>query len=457
MSRIPVLILSSNLVLALAGVGPAEAQDAHYWHRQYGNRAYLLGGAVIGSAEDVSAVYYNPALLVFLEHRSLSASGSAYHAYDVALDNALGRGKNLTTSVVGAEPSLVAGEISLGETRDRRLAYSILFRHDFNAVMELRGPVSLPGLLGDARARIAYEDRIDEMWSGLSFAQRVGKGVSVGASLFTTYRTHRSRRNFLTVSDTIGEYGAAIQRDDFDYTYVGLVVKLGVGGRAGDASWGITTTVPAIRLAGSGSKSYDRLLVAFQQDPDQLLEYLVTDTQSGIRTEYRTPVSIGVGFAYRVGSARLHTSAEWFDGLDAYRVLDTAPLEGPGDPDPIDFDLRESGRSVVNWGLGMEVSATSTVAVYAGYHTDRSTIESPEPGGPIGVWDLHHVSGGVTLQFGDKRISLGAVHARGSEPIPGAVDLVPGILDTFGETSLIRDLEAEYRSFTLLIGIDVDY
>ena len=41
----------------------AYAQTAHYWTDQYGSRSRLLGGAVIGSVDDLAAVYYNPARL----------------------------------------------------------------------------------------------------------------------------------------------------------------------------------------------------------------------------------------------------------------------------------------------------------------------------------------------------------------------------------------------------------
>ena len=40
------------LAICLVFTGVAAAQDAHYWNKQYGNRAYLLGGAVIGSSND---------------------------------------------------------------------------------------------------------------------------------------------------------------------------------------------------------------------------------------------------------------------------------------------------------------------------------------------------------------------------------------------------------------------
>jgi len=55
------------LLLLSVGVQDASAQDSHYWTTQYGNRSRLLAGAVIGSVDDVSAVFYNPGALALIE------------------------------------------------------------------------------------------------------------------------------------------------------------------------------------------------------------------------------------------------------------------------------------------------------------------------------------------------------------------------------------------------------
>ena len=59
----------------------AYAQDAHYWTDQYGSRSRLLGGAVIGSVDDLAAVYYNPARLALIPDPGLLLSTMAcvYH------------------------------------------------------------------------------------------------------------------------------------------------------------------------------------------------------------------------------------------------------------------------------------------------------------------------------------------------------------------------------------------
>ena len=48
------------LVGSILSSHPARGQDSHYWSEQYGTRAALLGGPMIGSVRDLSATYYNP-------------------------------------------------------------------------------------------------------------------------------------------------------------------------------------------------------------------------------------------------------------------------------------------------------------------------------------------------------------------------------------------------------------
>ncbi len=57
---LPVVVWAA---LFLFAAGEVIAQDSHYWTLQYGPRSSLLGGAVIGAVDDVSATFYNPGAL----------------------------------------------------------------------------------------------------------------------------------------------------------------------------------------------------------------------------------------------------------------------------------------------------------------------------------------------------------------------------------------------------------
>ncbi|MCK5572460.1 MAG: hypothetical protein KAJ12_06850, partial [Bacteroidetes bacterium] len=57
MMRTNVLIGIQIVLLLLLNIS-APGQETYYWNIQYGTRSTLLGGAVIGSASDLSATYY---------------------------------------------------------------------------------------------------------------------------------------------------------------------------------------------------------------------------------------------------------------------------------------------------------------------------------------------------------------------------------------------------------------
>jgi hypothetical protein len=53
-SQIPAMILLATIGIA----GGAAAQDSQYWTNQYGTRAELLGGVVVGSIKDLASTFY---------------------------------------------------------------------------------------------------------------------------------------------------------------------------------------------------------------------------------------------------------------------------------------------------------------------------------------------------------------------------------------------------------------
>jgi len=110
------------LTVALAGslAAPAAAQDNHYWTTQFGNRARLLGGAVVGSANDLSALYYDPGALALVTKPELLLSGTVFQYESVGVANALGPGNKLSDSSFALVPSLFAGEIHFAKTQRRQ-------------------------------------------------------------------------------------------------------------------------------------------------------------------------------------------------------------------------------------------------------------------------------------------------------------------------------------------------
>ena len=84
-------MLKTYLLLALTFASTeVNSQSAHYWTESFGTRSMLLNGVVIGSVEDLGAVYYNPARLSQFESPAFVISGQVYELSSVIIENGKG-------------------------------------------------------------------------------------------------------------------------------------------------------------------------------------------------------------------------------------------------------------------------------------------------------------------------------------------------------------------------------
>ena len=122
----------STIQLAFAGAWfsrtPLMAQATHCWNSRPGNRARLLGGAVVGSVNDIDSVYYNPGGLALLENAELLLSGKVLENTQVAVEDESGGRLKADNTRFDIAPSFFAGEIKPGNPDRGRLAYSFLTR-----------------------------------------------------------------------------------------------------------------------------------------------------------------------------------------------------------------------------------------------------------------------------------------------------------------------------------------
>ncbi len=115
--------------LALATLcGASFAQDTNYWTQQYGTRSNLLGGAVIGSATDMSATYYNPGAIALFEEASFLLSAKVYEYSTLKVEGGANESRALTTSSITPTPDLLAGSLNFHWLGKHKLSYSLLTR-----------------------------------------------------------------------------------------------------------------------------------------------------------------------------------------------------------------------------------------------------------------------------------------------------------------------------------------
>lgn len=431
--------------------GSAAAQDNHYWTTQFGNRARLLGGAVVGSSDDSSAVYYNPAGLALIEKPDFVLSGTVFQFESVKIKDALGPGRDLSNSRWFQAPSLFAGELRLKALGENRVAYAFLTRYDAEFRLTERADVtelfepSIPGIRFASQG-VDYETRLREYWIGGSWSRKVGQNLAVGVSPFLVVRNHRAEVQSLTQAlGAGGQGGIAIVNRDFDYQHWRFLTKAGIA--AGWEKWnlGLAVTLPSLGLFGHGSSGVDRSAVGQDVDQDgSELARIETDFQEDLQSDYESPFSFAFGGARRFGRSRAHFSAEWFASVDPKIVLAPEPFQSQTSGETISYDTRYAYDSVLNAAFGLEHRFENGVQFYTAFSTDFSAAdESLRAQSMIAsatIWDIYHLSGGVTLGVAGHEITLGATYSFGSAGI-GANDL-----------GLHPDLDVSYRRLTFVIG-----
>jgi hypothetical protein len=428
------------------------AQDAHYSTFQYGPRSSLLGGAVIGSVDDVSGVYYNPGALGLADDLAFAFSTNVFEVSGVTLEDGGGDGIDLGTSKSGIRPSLIAGTITRNLFDSKGiLAYSILTRargdQDLAGQFAF-GPGDLPDSLNikDLTGQAIYEGRFSDTWAGLTYSHRVGSGFGLGVSWYGASRTQNRRITTTTTAvrqDTVG--GSAFEVVDGKYSTLRTLLKLGAFAETGPITAGVTFTTPSLQISGSGGRSSNDSF----NTPDSL--FVASNVQLDIGATYKTPMSIGFGLGWRIGNARLHGSAEYFDKVEPYKVLDAEPFLAQ-EPDTVLVTPQpiHAASEVFNWGAGGEYEFSTGLKAYASFYTDNSSLADGVDQSALSImpFDIRTITAGVKFVVGSALFTLGGGYGWGSQVDQSLTDLI---------RDENNDLEATYvyRNFRLLFGFEV--
>jgi hypothetical protein len=435
---------------ALSTAGSAHAQDAHYWTLQYGPRSSLLGGAVLGSVDDISGTYYNPGALRLASDLAFAVSANVFEVSGVALQDGGGEGVNLGTSRSGLRPSLVAGVITTDLLGRDVLAYSALTRargsQDLAGFAIVSGTDVPPDLeLQDLVGIVQFEGEFSDVWAGLTYARALGSGIGLGVTWYGAFRSQRRRGE--SVTQAIGTDGSGSVSLDIrggKYSAMRTLAKVGVFATGGPVSGGVTLTTPSLHISGSGQLGLN--VSAFGPDTAALASSIQTE----LPATYKSPLSVGAGVALRLGSTRLHGSAEWFDAIPPYVVIQGEDFVSQEPAEVVAVDAVQEMGEVLNWGIGVEHRVSQRVSGYVSYMADKSGLsEDIERAGlstlPI---DISTVTGGADFAVGAARFTLGFGYGWGREIDQQLTDILQQEDEDFEATFV-------YRSMRFIFGFEI--
>ncbi len=438
------------VAVLLFTAGESAAQDAHYWTLTYGPRSSLLGGAVIGSVDDISGTYYNPGALGLAEDLAFAVSTDVFEFSVIVLEGGGGEGVNLGTARSGLRPSLIAGTIKKDLFGSGVLAYSVLTRargsQDLQGILLLSGDQIPPDVeLDELAGLVRFEGRFDDFWAGLTYSQAVGSHFGLGVTWYGALRNQERRAE--TVSQAIGLDGSGAASLDIrsgKYSTLRTLFKIGASAAAGPFTGGLTLTTPSIHITGSGQLAFD--IGTFT--PDTVA--LAVNVQTDLPAEYESPLSVGFGLGWRIGATRLHASGEWYEAIEPYVVMQGEDFVAQEPEEVISVDAVQALDEVFNWGVGLEHAFSSKVRGYLSYYSDASGLTSEIERAALSTvpLDINTASFGADFTVGSARLTLGAGYGWGSK-----VD--QSLTDVLGEED--EDFEATFvlRSFKFLFGFEI--
>jgi len=426
-------------------------QVAHYWNIQYGTRATLLGGAVIGSASDLSATYYNPGAVVLFQDTKFILSTEAYQLDNYIVKDGVTEGKDLEHSTINPAPRFIGYDFDFNFLGDDKLVLSILTRQssnfDFSAIIVDSIDIleNSPGN-ENLTAGIDIEKAMDDVWTGFTYSTKLSERVGLGATLYFAYRYHSLRQEtIIQALKSSGDIASGTDIVDYRYNNLRSLLKAGMGMNLNPLTLGFTVTTPSVNLFGSGFASTHLFISGVDT------ETFASNFQDEVKSNYNTPWSVGIGGAYQIEKVKIHVSAEWYDAVDKYFVLDTDPYRTQSSGEIKTNDLTHEATSVINYGIGLDYFANEEFIISGSFVTDFSAqVKNTTTNlSPAASWNIYHISAGSTFMIAKSETTVGLGYSFGSEIIQNDIDLTP---PSAGEEPTIRNLELSFTRIKLLLG-----
>lgn len=453
MKKTVCLIFSLFLIIGI------HAQDSQYWNLQYGTRSLLLGGAVIGSVSDMAATYYNPAALALFAGPEILLSGKVYQYTALTIKQAGASGPGLTSSAIEPAPSLFAGSFTFKWLKKHKLSYSILTRQNMNFAIEGRQGAVRQGTNGQEllAGELTTQQNLSDLWSGLTWSYPLSSKLAIGISQYLSIRDQKTRYQVLAQTlDTTGNVGTSIILRQFEYKNFNLLWKAGFGINLDRLTFGLTVTTPGVHITGKGSSLVDVAVNGIDLNGNGQEDALfAADYQKDVSAQFHWPWSVGAGFSYRIGKHRVHFSAEWFDAVKKFNVLNTKDFIIQSNGQTTSNIVDNEFRSIINYGVGWEIFFKERLSGYASFITDYSAaVPGTQTNLAISFWDVYHLSAGAAFTLGRWEFTLGASYAFGKDRLERTVEF-PNANVPSRIVDLLENSGLSYRRIRLLIGFSI--
>jgi hypothetical protein len=425
-------------------------QDSHYWNIQYGTKATLLGGTVIGSVTDLSATYYNPGALSLFTDQKVILSAKVYQIEKIKIQNGAGTNKDLDYTSITPAPSFVAINIKIDSTGRNKLAFSLLTRQLMNFDFE-SGEMSEdtdPSTYSYTTGGFSMKQDFKEIWTGVSYSHKLNRMLSLGATAYIAYRDQTT--DFQTVIEAFQidqQIASLLAYRKLKFINYRTLLKAGLAVNLKPITLGLTITTPSIDISGSGSYGYHNFVNNPADAGNNIYE---SNLQYDLNSKYNTSWAIGLGGAYWGEKINVHLSGEWYNAVKKYQPLTLEPFYSQSSGDTLQKEINQEFNNILNAGIGIDCKLNDKICLSGSFITDFSAnIENLKSNISLSKWDIYHVSAGSNFEIGKAEITLGLSFSSGGDVIHQNTDIAdPGNL----LSNLNQEVYVKYYRLKALFG-----
>lgn len=377
----------------------SSADDFHYVNILVGDRAADMGGAYTAISDNASGCFYNPAGIAFGQGSNLSASVNGFSRSNKKYQNAMTREDG--AKVDWEQESSILLPNFFGTTYDTQLGTfgfsyavpdSVQRRQDqiFNTIQ-----TTVPNnYIGEYRLNI---DDVDNLYFfGPSYAIQLSETVSLGSTIYVTYRDSTIIRNsFLTLNDSLSgaQTGFEWRNSYLSLTEWGMKPVLGaIWSPREKIALGLTLSK---RFNFSTDRSVSNTLNTNVGSDPQTPLLSMADTSA----DRDFPLEVKLGLAYFASPALLlsadlsyySTSGDFRRDVQTIRYTDQTLSAARVESDDM--------STVVNFSLGAEYYMNERYAVRGGIYSDLANTAKVKNDGLTANQPEHIDLYGATLSL----------------------------------------------------------
>ena len=418
-----------------------SAQRDHYWGQVYNPESALVGGAVVSGYGGTGAAYYNPATISFVEKSTFSFNVNLMSLQHYRLKSSTGHESEIAVTQLVLQPRFIAALIQPKKLNKIVLEGVLLNSNNYKLELAENANISYD-VLADSPGEENYSGflnyivRYDERLYGLGGSKKINPNFSLGSSLFVVYKkstsssdltTNASPKSELFSDSTNFYYATGRINERIEYSNYRILAKIGANYQTSKFGLGLNITVPSLNLYGSSNifREFNQSNIQLPKQNEITKDILITDYQSGLRTNFKDPLSIALG-AHIIKNKHFYSiSMEYFAGINEYKAIQAKgnPLsttkeiyDGLTEKDFL--SVYHAAKPVLNVAIGHKRYLHENLLLYTGFRTDFSSKKALTKGNnyfstshQLFEYNVYHTSIGMDFVFHKTNLIFGVQYS----------------------------------------------